>query len=180
MSESNNGQSQRERAQSKPQRNYTGERIPPPKLEALLNALGIGEPIENIARHLHTSKQSVMAIRERESLEITRRKELIRASAARLAANGFDKLNREMDKGNINGALLVPVVGMATDKVALLSAADPFSPSQHIHMHLQPNDVVGKFNAMLHALEEKARALPDPQSLPNASEDPPLEPPLST
>ena len=179
MFESHNGQSQIQRA-PKPQRNYTGERIPPPKLEAIINALGIGEPIENIARHLHTSKQSVMAIRERESLEITRRKELIRASAARLAANGFDKLNREMDKGNINGALLVPVVGMATDKVALLSAADPFSPSQHIHMHLQPNDVVGKFNAMLHALEEKARALPDPQSLPNASEDPPLEPPLST
>ena len=182
MSESHNRQSQRERAKSKPQRNYTGERIPPPKLEAIINALGIGEPIENIARHLHTSKQSVMAIRERESLEITRRKELIRASAARLAANGFDKLNREMDAGKINGALLVPVTGMATDKVIALSPPEPFPSSyqQNLHLHLQHNDVVGKFNAMLHALEEKARALPDPQSLPNASEDPPLEPPLST
>ena len=172
MSESHNGKAQMQRAQSKPQRNYTGERIPPHKVEAIINALGIGEPIENIARHLHTSKQSVMAIRERESLEITRRKELIRASAARLAANGFDKLNREMDKGNINGALLVPVTGMATDKVIALSPPDPLSSSyqQNLHLHLQPVDVAGRFNRLLASLEDKVRALPPPVN-PNVSGD---------
>lgn len=44
-----------------------------------------------------------------------------------MAANGFDKLNREMDAGNINGALLVPVTGMAIDKVIALSSNDPLS-----------------------------------------------------
>ena len=129
MFESHNGQSATQRAQSKPKGKYTGERIPPAKLQAIVNALAIGEPIEHIAARLHSSTQSVIATRERESLDITRRKELIRASAARLAANGFDKLNCEMDAGRINGALLVPVTGMATDKVIALSQDPAYSPS---------------------------------------------------
>ena len=81
---------------------------------------------------------------------------------------------------------------MATDKVIALSPPEPFPSSyqQNLHLHLQPVDVSGNFNRMLRELEEKTRklreleektrALPAPQSLPNASEDPPLEPPLST
>jgi hypothetical protein len=142
MSEAHNGQSQIQRAQPKPKGKYTGERIKPAKLQAIVNALSIGEPIQSIAARLHSSTSTVIATRERESLDIERRKQLIRASAARLAANGFDKLNREMDAGNINGALLVPVTGMAIDKVIALSSNDPLSGvQQHLHLHLQPNDV---------------------------------------
>jgi hypothetical protein len=157
MSESHNGQSQIQCAQSKPKGKYTGERIKPAKLQAIVNALSIGEPIQSIAARLHSSTSTVIATRERESLDIERRKQLIRASAARLAANGFDKLNREMDAGNINGALLVPVTGMATDKVIALSS-DP-SPQQNLHLYLQPRDVTSEFNNMLHQLQEEARAL---------------------
>ena len=157
MFESHNGHSQIKRAQSKPRGKYTGERIPPAKLQAIVNALAIGEPIEQIAARLHSSTQSVIATRERESLDITRRKELIRASAARLAANGFNKLNREMDAGNINGALLVPVTGMAVDKVIALSSDQ--SPQQNLHLHLQSVDIAGTFNSFLHELQEKAKAL---------------------
>jgi hypothetical protein len=163
MFESHNGQSATQRAQSKPKGKYTGERIPPAKLQAIVNALAIGEPIEHIAARLHSSTQSVIATRERESLDITRRKELIRASAARLAANGFDKLNCEMDAGRINGALLVPVTGMATDKVIALSQ-DPALPQQHIH--LQSVDIAGTFNSFLHELQAKARAMRDAEALP--------------
>jgi hypothetical protein len=166
MFDSQNGQSQTQYAQSKPRGKYTGERIPPAKLQAIVNALAIGEPIEHIAARLHSSTQSVIATRERESLDITRRKELIRASAARLAANGFNKLNREMDAGNINGALLVPVTGMAIDKVIALSS-DP-SPQQNLHLYLQPRDVTGEFNSLLHKLQEKARALRDAEALSQA------------
>jgi hypothetical protein len=140
MSESHSGQSQIQVAQSKPKGKYTGERIKPAKLQAIVNALSIGEPIQSIAARLHSSTSTVIATRERESLDIERRKQLIRASAARLAANGFDKLNREMDAGKINGALLVPVTGMATDKVIALSLPAPFPSSyqQNLHLHLQP------------------------------------------
>src|SRR4029453_7191150 len=161
MSESQNGQSQIQCAQPKPKGNYTGERIKPAKLQAIINALSIGEPIQSIAARLHSSTSTVIATRERESLDIERRKQLIRASAARLAANGFDKLNREMDAGNINGALLVPVTGMAIDKVIALSSNDPLSGvQQHLHLHLQPNHVTSTFNNLLRSLEEKVRALP--------------------
>jgi len=156
MFEAHNGQSQIQCA-PKPQGKYTGERVKPAKLQAIINALSLGEPVDQIARRLKTSKHTIIAVRERESHDIARRKELIRASAARLAANGFDKLNREMDAGNINGALLVPVTGMAIDKVIALSS-DP-SPQQNLHLYLQPRDVTGEFNSLLHSLQEKARAL---------------------
>jgi hypothetical protein len=163
MFEPQNGNSQIQCAQSKPKGKYTGERIPVGKIQAIINALSLGEPVDRIARRLKTSKHTIIAVRERESHDIARRKELIRASAARLAANGFDKLNREMDAGNINGALLVPVTGMAIDKVIALSAQDPLSGvQQHLHLHLQRNDVTSTFNNLLHALEEKARSLPAP------------------
>ena len=100
---------------------YTGERLSVGKEQAIINALSNGEPIERIARRLHCSKHTAMAVRERESHDIARRKRLIAASAARLGANGFDRLNAEMDAGNIKGALLVPVTGMAIDKVIALS-----------------------------------------------------------
>ena len=161
--ESQNGNSQIQRAQSKSKGKYTGERISARKIQAIINALSLGEPVDQIARRLKTSKHTIIATRERESHDIARRKELIRASAARLAANGFDKLNREMDAGRINGALLVPVTGMAIDKVIALSSNDPLSDvQQHLHLHLQPNDVAGNFNRLLHALEDKLSALPAP------------------
>ena len=166
MFESQNGRSQVQCA-PKPRGKYTGERIPPAKLQAIVNALAIGEPIEHIAARLHSSTQSVIATRERESLDITRRKELIRASAARLAANGFNKLNREMDAGNINGALLVPVTGMATDKVIALSQDQ--LPQQNLHLHLQPRDVAGEFNSLLHSLQERARAIRDAEASAHAT-----------
>jgi hypothetical protein len=157
MGESHNGQSQIQCAQSKSKGKYTGERIKPAKLQAIVNALSIGEPIQSIAARLHSSTSTVIATRERESLDIERRKQLIRASAARLAANGFDKLNREMDAGNINGALLVPVTGMAVDKVIALSSDQ--SPQQNLHLHLESVDLAGTFNKLLHSLQDKARAL---------------------
>jgi hypothetical protein len=162
MSESHNGQSQIQRA-PKPKGKYTGERIKPAKFQAIVNALSIGEPIQSIAARLHSSTSTVIATRERESLDIERRKQLIRASAARLAANGFDKLNREMDAGRINGALLVPVTGMATDKVIALSPPEPFPSSyqQNLHLHLQSEDVCGNFNRMLQELHEKVQAIRD-------------------
>ena len=180
MSESHNGQSQIQRA-PKPKGKYTGERIPGDKIQAIINSLSLGEPVDQIARRLKTSKHTIIAVRERDSHDIARRKELIRASAARLAANGFDKLNREMDAGNINGALLVPVTGMATDKVIALSTADLSLSSyqQNLHLHLQPVDVAGNFNTMLHELEAKILRLRNLKSA-SANENPDASPPALT
>jgi hypothetical protein len=44
------------------------------------------------------------------------------------------------------------------DKIAVL--ADPLTQtSQHLHLHLQSQDIAGTFNSLLHSLQEKAKAL---------------------
>jgi hypothetical protein len=89
--------------------------------QAVITALANGEPISRIARRLRVGHNTISAIQQIEWAEVSKRKELVPARAARLAAAGFDKLNEEMDAGNIKGALLVPVTGMAIDKVIALS-----------------------------------------------------------
>ena len=164
MSESNNGQSQRERAQSKPKGKATGERIPGYKYQLVVEAAGREEPVPRIARQVGVDRATATAIIQRESRTIQQRKQELLEQSLRIARRAANQIEAKInDKATLSQ--LVPVYGCAIDKVALLSAADPFAPSQHIHMHLQPNDVAGKFNAMLHALEEKARSLPPAATL---------------
>jgi hypothetical protein len=115
--------------------------------------LARGEPVERIARQLHTSKHTVISLREQEWNDIARRKQLIIANAARLAANGFDKLNDEMDAGNIKGQLLVPVTGMAIDKVIALSG-DANPPLTNVNLNFQRVDLVAQFNKINAALKQ--------------------------
>src|SRR5215469_3550309 len=140
----------------RPRRNYTGERLSARKTQGIINALARGEPVERIARQLHTSKHTVMAVREREWHDIARRKQLIIASAARLAANGFDRLNAEMDAGNIKGSLLVPVTGMAIDKVIALSG-DATARLFDLNVNIQPVDIAAQFQK----LHDAIRAAPN-------------------
>jgi hypothetical protein len=154
MFQSNNGQPASEQDRFKRKGNYTGERLSVRNEQAIINALANGEPIERIARRLHCSKHTAMAVRERESHDIARRKQLIAASAARLAANGFDRLNAEMDAGNIKGALLVPVTGMAIDKVIALSG-DATARLMNLNVNIQPVDIVAQFEKLHAAIREK-------------------------
>ena len=106
---------------SKPRGIYTGDRLQLVKREQIVNLLSRGESICSIARTLRVARETVRLVREQEYAEISRRKMLIRNSAARLAVEGFDRLNEEMQAGKIKGPLLMTVTGMATDKMALLS-----------------------------------------------------------
>ena len=133
---------------------YTGERLSVCKGQAIINALARGEPITLIAKRLGTSHETVRATRDREYTEISRRKELIAASAARLAANGFDRLNAQMDAGNIKGALLVPVTGMAIDKVIALSG-DATGRLMNLNVNIQPVDLVAQFEKLHAAIRER-------------------------
>ena len=137
--------------------NRNGKNLDGRTRQAIITALANGDPISRIARRLHVGHNTITAIQQIEWAEVSKRKELVLARAARLAAAGFDRLNEEMDAGNINGALLVPVTGMAIDKVIALSSDQ--SPQQNLHLHLEPVDIAGTFNNLLHSLQAKARAL---------------------
>ena len=163
MFESHNGQSQIQRA-PKPKGKYTGERISGAKYRAIVDLAAQGRQIDRIAREAGVTWRTAKAVVERESRQIAVRKQELLDQSLRIARRAANQIEAKIDdKATLSQ--LVPVYGCAIDKVALLSAADPFAPSQHIHMHLQPNDVAGKFNAMLHALEEKARSLPPAATL---------------
>ena len=62
-----NGQPLSPQDTRKPRGNYTGERLSVRKAQGIINALACGEPVERIARQLHTSKHTVMSVRERAS-----------------------------------------------------------------------------------------------------------------
>jgi hypothetical protein len=160
MFDSHNGQSQIQRAQSKPKdHHYTGERIPGFKYQLIVDAAGREEPVARIARQVGVDRATATAIIQRESRTIQQRKQELLDQSLRIARRAANQIEAKInDKATLSQ--LVPVYGCATDKVALLSAADPFSPSQHLHLHLQPNDVTSNFNKLLARLEEKARALP--------------------
>jgi hypothetical protein len=95
-----------------------------------------------------------MSVREREWHDIAHRKQLIAASAARLATNGFDRLNAEMDAGNIKGALLVPVTGMAIDKIIALSG-DATAHPMNLNLNIQPVDIAAQFEKLHAAIKDK-------------------------
>ena len=122
--------------------------------QRIINLLSLGEPIAAIARLVHCSRDSVRGVRERKSDNIRQRKQMIAASAARLAADGFDRLNEEMQAGKIKGALLVPVTGMAIDKLQMLSS-DPMVTIRHEHDHQHSHDHFAEFNALLEKLPKR-------------------------
>src|SRR4029453_14211655 len=97
---------------------------------------------------------------ERESRQIAVRKQELLDQSLRIARRAANQIEAKInDKARFSPS--PPAFGFAIYKIKLLSAADPLSGvQQHLHLHLQPNDVTSNFNKLLARLEEKARALP--------------------
>jgi len=134
--------------------NRNGKNLDGRTRQAIITALANGEPISRIARRLHVGHNTITAIQQIEWAEVSKRKELVLARAARLAAAGFDKLNEEMDAGNIKGALLVPVTGMATDKVIALSG-DATAHPMNLNLNIQPVDIVAQLEKLHAEIRER-------------------------
>jgi hypothetical protein len=135
--------------------NRNGKNLDGRARQAIITALANGEPISRIARRLHVGHNTITAIQQIEWAEVSKRKELVLARAARLAAAGFDKLNEEMDAGNIKGALLVPVTGMAIDKVIALSGNA--THVTNLNLNVQPVDIAAQFEKLHAAIEIAAK-----------------------
>jgi hypothetical protein len=160
MGESHNGQSQIQRAQSKPKGKYTGERISGAKYRAIVDLAAQGRQIDRIAREAGVTWRTAKAVVERESRQISVRKQELLDQSLRIARRAANQIEAKInDKATLNQ--LVPVYGCATDKVAALSSDQSLATTyqQNLHLHLQPVDVSGNFNRMLRELEEKTRAL---------------------
>ena len=135
--------------------NRNGKNLDCRTRQAIITALANGEPISRIARRLRVGYNTITAIQQIEWAEVSKRKELVLARAARLAAAGFDKLNEEMDAGNIKSALLVPVTGMAIDKVIALSGNATAHP-MNLNLKIQSVDIAAQFQKLHDAIRAKA------------------------
>jgi len=165
MSESHNGQSQMQREHPKPRGRFTGQRLKvmrPDTYRRVVELLAEPRehvPYDHICRLLHVSEHTVKAIEKAESASIAEQKQRLLAKALRIASKAADRIEDQIGGANITQATVA--FGVATDKVIALSSQDPLSAvQQHLHLHLQPNDVTSTFNNLLRSLEEKARALP--------------------
>jgi len=118
------------------------------------------------------SRNTVAAVRQVEAQTIEQRKQTILATAARVAELGFERIEEELAAGKIKGAQLVPVAGMATDKVVALSN-DP-QQIQFTYTHtLEPGpNLYEKLNALAAAINSRSAA---PRTI-GAQAEPPVAP----
>ena len=176
---SENGQSQIQRAQSNPKGQYTGERIPGAKYRAIVDLAAQGRQIDRIAREAGVTRRTAKAVVERESRQIAERKQELLEQSLRIARRAANQIEAKInDKARLSE--LVPVFGVAVDKIAALSSDTLTQTQQNLHLHLQSYDVARGFNEFLAQLraERGLTSLPDDnaQSLtltPNVSGDGP-------
>ena len=176
MTGSRNGQSQSEPEQSKPKGRFTGERLfrERPRVYRKVVEL-LAEPgmsINQITKLCRVSEHTVRAVREREAVSIAERKQRLMSIFGNVAEIAAERMEELAGQATLRDAGIT--AGIATDKLLALSG-DPQVNQQHLHVHLQPVDIIGQFNEMvsrlqrnfLEAKDTAAKALPsghDPKS----------------
>jgi hypothetical protein len=111
----------------------------------------------------------VTAIAEQEWQRVAARKQRLAAQWEQAATKAIDQLNDHLDSSRLPPNTLVPIAGVATDKLLALSGDPALTHTQqNLHLYLQSNNVTETFNNLLDRLEEKARAL---QAIRNVSGD---------
>jgi transcriptional regulator with XRE-family HTH domain len=121
MIQSNNGQCLSRRG------NYTGERLArerPRVYRQVMRLLSEGISARKICGACHVTRETVRAVERREAESISARKQELAATAARVAQAAIEQIEDDLAVGKIKGVQLVPVFGVAVDKLQALSG-DP-------------------------------------------------------
>ena len=166
MTGSRNGQSQSE---SKPKGRFTGERLLRERPRVYRKVVELlaepGMSINQITKLCRVSEHTVRAVREREAVSIAERKQRLTSIFGNVAEISAERMEELAGQATLRDAGIT--AGIATDKLLALSG-DPQVNQQHLHVHLQPVDVIGQFNEMvsrlqrnfLEAKDTAAKALP--------------------
>lgn len=151
----------------------TGERLSGEVVQAIIAAASLGNTIRHCARLARCDHTVAKAVINRESATINQRKQDLQPIFARIAQRGAERIERDIDTAPFTGAVIA--TGVAVDKLIALTPSDA-PASQHLHLHLNPQDIAGTFNSFLHSLQAKARQVDDSQPTvvidANASPDP--------
>ena len=136
MVEPYNGQ----REYSKPKR-HNAKLCPFAVRQRIVNALANGESIRAIARAFRVSNNTVVAVRGQEWQQVEARKSRIAAQAEQIATKAADRLLQSVEEGDIKGSALVPVFGVAVDKMTLLRG-DASLTVRHVHTQSHQHELL--------------------------------------
>lgn len=146
-----------------PEGNHTGERVAPDVRAKIVQLLAEGRSKRRIASLVRASQHTVKAIEAVETQSIAERKQKLIGSFLRISESGSEKIEQLLHEDKISANLLVPVTGMAIDKVALLSG-DPGLIIRHEHDHRHIHvDLANDFDSFLRELpasNHEAKVLP--------------------
>lgn len=146
-----------------PEGNHTGERVAPKVRQEIVKLLAQDKSANHIAKKLYVSRHTVGAIKVIEAQSIAQRKQTLTSSFLRIAEAGAEQIEEQLAEGKISANLLVPVTGMATDKILALSG-DPSiiirHEHDHRHIHVDLANDFDSFLSELPATNHEAKALP--------------------
>jgi len=120
-----------------------------------------GHSTNKISKLTKMARSTVEAIKTFESATILQRKQKLADQFANIAHIGAERLLREVS--TLPPGSLIPAVGMATDKVLVLTQDPQSQLNQHLHVHLGSIDLVSKFNETMNRLGVLPQ--PNPESL---------------
>jgi hypothetical protein len=163
-----NGQSHSEPKQSKPKGRFTGERVLRERPRVYRKVVELlaepGMSINQITKLCRVSEHTVRAVRDREAISIAERKQRLMSIFGNVAEIAAERMEELAGTASLRDA--GTTAGIATDKLLALSS-DPLSQAnqQHLHVHLQPVDLIGQWNEMIRKLpsaskDTAAKALP--------------------
>jgi hypothetical protein len=156
MIESNNG-SLSDGYSSKPKR-HTAKRCRFGIRQRIVNSLANGDSKRAIARALRVSNNTVTAIAEQEWQQVAARKARLAAQWEQVATKAIAQLNDYLDACTLTPNALVPIAGVATDKLLALRADSQIQ--QNLHLHLQSNDIAKQWNDLMHSLQHAPTTVP--------------------
>ena len=129
-----------------------------------------GMSINKITKLCRVSEHTVRALRDREGVSIAERKQRLMSIFGNVAQIAAERMEELAGTASLRDAGMT--AGIATDKLLALSS-DPFAQAnqQHLHVHLDKIDLIGRWNEMIRKLSSSAleakdtatRALPSGQ-----------------
>jgi hypothetical protein len=110
--------------------------------------------INQITKLCRVSEHTVPAVRDREAVSIAERKQRLMSILGNVAEIAAERMEELAGQASLRDA--GTTAGIATDKLLAL-CSDPLSQAnQHLHVHLQPVDLIGQWNEMISKLPSSA------------------------
>jgi transcriptional regulator with XRE-family HTH domain len=107
-----------------------------------MRLLSEGISARKICGACHVTRETVRAVERREAESISARKQELAATAARVAQAAIEQIEDDLAVGKIKGVQLVPVFGVAVDKLQALSGDPALTISlNHEHHHLDRHHI---------------------------------------